>query len=176
MFSRVLHVVGSPDSADTPSPDGPRHCGQLAAIGAAASRTPTTTRAIRIVPAFCHGSMVLLLLRHAPRHPFREVSLKVRPPSADGLARILSRSGRRIAKPSVVLADELSTPAGLRRVGGIVAAERQEEEPRGRVAFFQTAVRIWRCPGLRQGTEPRAVHGCARARPATHGWSARRHQ
>ena len=48
MFSRALHVIGRPDSADTPSPDGPRHCGQFAAIGAAASRTSELTSAAHL--------------------------------------------------------------------------------------------------------------------------------
>ena len=90
----------------------------------------------------------LLRFRHAPRHPLREVPLKVRPPPADRLARIPSRLGGRVAKPSVLLADELPTPAWLRRVGGIVPTERQEEEPRWRVSFLQTAVRVGGRPGL----------------------------
>ena len=49
MFSRALHVVGRPDSADTPSPEGPRHCGQFAAIGAATSRTCNVTSAARMI-------------------------------------------------------------------------------------------------------------------------------
>lgn len=52
--------------------------------------------------------------------------------------------------PPVVLAgaDEVATPAGLRRVGGVVAAEREKEEPRGCVALFHTGVGIGGGPGL----------------------------
>src|SRR5687767_15409039 len=49
-FSLWLHVVGRSDAAETPCPDGPRHCGQFAAIGTPPSRTVNATRAPRIVP------------------------------------------------------------------------------------------------------------------------------
>jgi hypothetical protein len=49
MFSRALHVVGSRDSLDTPSPAGPRHCGQFAAIGAVASTTCSMTSTARMI-------------------------------------------------------------------------------------------------------------------------------
>ena len=52
MFSRALHVVDRPESADRPSPDGPRHCGQFAAIGAAASRTSNVTREMRMLQSY----------------------------------------------------------------------------------------------------------------------------
>ena len=48
MFSRALHLTGSPVSPETPDPDGPRHCGQFAAIGATASRTSELTSAARL--------------------------------------------------------------------------------------------------------------------------------
>jgi hypothetical protein len=34
-FSFALHVVGRPDSAETPRLDGPRHCGQSAVASTA---------------------------------------------------------------------------------------------------------------------------------------------
>ena len=49
MFSRALQVVGRPTSVETPRPDGPRHCGQFAAMGAPASTTAMAARAMRIV-------------------------------------------------------------------------------------------------------------------------------
>ena len=52
MFSRALHVVGRRDSLDTPSPAGPRHCGQFAAIGAVASTTCSMTSTARMIGAF----------------------------------------------------------------------------------------------------------------------------
>ena len=47
MFSRALQVVGRLDSPDTPSPAGPRHCGQFAASGAVASTICSVTNAAR---------------------------------------------------------------------------------------------------------------------------------
>src|SRR5262245_56492342 len=91
-----------------------------------------------------------MLLPNAPGHALREIGLKFPAPAADGFAGIETFGEGQITPPAVVGLAILAAPTGLRRVGGIVAAARKKEKPRGRVAFLQAAVRIGPGVGFRR--------------------------
>ena len=57
-----------------------------------------------------------------PRNATGEIPLKIRPPPADGLARIEARLGAQIAIPPIGSTLILSTPSRLGGIGRIVAA------------------------------------------------------
>ena len=83
-----------------------------------------------------------------PPHPPGEVSLKVRPPAAYRRARVEFPCRGQVMIPTIRLTLILATPAGLRGITGIVAAQRQEEEPRRGIALFQATVLVRCGPGL----------------------------
>src|SRR5882672_2625412 len=86
-------------------------------------------------------------LLYAPVHSPGEVGLELRTPPVHGAARIGTGE---VAPPAVSTFLILTAPAGPGRVGGIVASQRQEEEPRRRVSFLHAGVRVRGGPRFRR--------------------------
>src|ERR1041385_6656620 len=92
-------------------------------------------------------SIVSASFGQTPRHAAGKVRLKIRSPTADGLARV-SIFCMDVAIPAIWRFSIFAAPTRLGGILRIVAAQREEEEPRWRVAFLEAAVRIGIGPGF----------------------------